>query len=108
MSAFSLPNATEASLAPYRRVLAGTDVEDEAEMEFEDISIKVPVLLIGSPEDRLSPGPDMAGQTEPFALEGVEEHQLSGGHWIMMEHAEEVAEILKDFATPTRSCSTDH
>lgn len=98
MSSFSQPKAPEAALSPYKRSLAGGDVLDEAKLGPDDIAIKVPVLLIGSIDDMLTPGENMASSTEPFARNGMEEHQLGGGHWIMMENAEEVSSILIDFA----------
>ncbi|KAJ1325497.1 lipid-phosphate phosphatase-like protein [Microdochium nivale] len=91
---FSKPGAIAASVNPYRRALAGTDFADDVAMPAANKLINVPVTIIGGSLDTVTPGVQMRPVTEPFARNGLTEHQLKGGHWLGFENAAEVNAIL--------------
>ncbi|KXJ88048.1 Alpha/Beta hydrolase protein [Microdochium bolleyi] len=91
---FRRPGAVAAALNPYRRTFAGTDVAEEDAVPDERKPLDVPVTLIGGTQDTVTPGAQMRMFTEPWAKQGVEEFQLDAGHWLGLEKADEVSEIL--------------
>ncbi|KAH7014405.1 Alpha/Beta hydrolase protein [Microdochium trichocladiopsis] len=92
---YTQPNAVAASLNPYRRAMRGTDVSDDNNaIALQDKVLNVPVTLIGGTQDTISPAMYMRLLTEPVATQGLEEHLLEAGHWVGMERATEVNDIL--------------
>ncbi|KAH7024614.1 Alpha/Beta hydrolase protein [Microdochium trichocladiopsis] len=94
LSQFSKPGAVAPSLNPYRRALTGTDVPDDNAVPEVNKLLNVPVTIIGGSLDTITPGAVMRVVTEPFAMRGLEEYQLQGGHWLGWENADEVNAIL--------------
>ena len=92
---YSQAGAVEASLNPYRRAMRGFDVADDNNaIRPQDKTLNVPVTLIGGTQDTISPAVQMKMITEPVATAGLEEFLLDAGHWVGMEKAAEVNDIL--------------
>lgn len=92
---YSAPGAVEASLNPYRRAMRGFDVDDDNNaIALEAKTLNVPVTLIGGTQDTISPVAQMSMLTAPVATAGIQEFQLDAGHWVAIEQAAAVNDIL--------------
>lgn len=99
LSWMSRPNATEAGLNCYRSQLRGFNDADEAQLTDEDRMLHVPVLVIGGAYDAIARPEVQIEGTRPWAAAGFESKILDGGHWLSIEKASEVSQLLLEFGT---------
>ncbi|CAI6229878.1 unnamed protein product [Periconia digitata] len=95
---WSQPNITASSLNYYQSLMRGVNAADEAALTDEDRALNVPVLAIGSARDQIAPPEVQRAMVEPWAKAGFEQHNVDAGHWATLERAEEVSQLLIEFA----------
>jgi soluble epoxide hydrolase / lipid-phosphate phosphatase len=93
------PNATRAGLNCYRSQLQGVQEASDATLTEEDWKLRVPVLAIAGAYDWVARADVMIEQTRPWAVAGFESAILEGGHWLSLEKADEMNELLLRFAS---------
>lgn len=95
----SRPNATEASLNCYRSQLRGVNEADELELTDDDRMIKVPTLVIGAKYDSVARPEIQIEGTRAWAAGEFESVIIDGGHWLSIERASEVSQLLLEFGS---------
>jgi pimeloyl-ACP methyl ester carboxylesterase len=98
MTAFSQPNATEASINYYKSLMYGVQAVDEENFTDEDRMLTVPVLAVGGTEDLVTRLDQLEGQLKPWTPNGFTLRTLETSHWMMWEDPEGLSSILLEFA----------
>ncbi|KAI1746735.1 Alpha/Beta hydrolase protein [Xylaria castorea] len=94
---FSQPNITISTLNYYQALLRGIHVAEEAVLTDEDRTFRVPVLAVGSANDKVATPDLQKASLEPWAVAGFEQLIVDSGHWIMQEKGDELNDILLEF-----------
>jgi soluble epoxide hydrolase / lipid-phosphate phosphatase len=93
----SSPNAIEAGLNCYRSQLRGINDADERNLTDADRTLHVPVLAVGGRYDPIARAEIQIETTRAWAAGGFESVTLDGGHWLSIEKADEVSQLLLEF-----------
>lgn len=73
------------------------DLDDEPDMTDEELArIKAPTLAVCGDRSVCADTCDRLGRTLP----NIETRRLTGGHWLLLDHTEEIGRLLRDFLKP--------
>ncbi|KAI1267191.1 alpha/beta-hydrolase [Xylariaceae sp. FL1019] len=100
LQSFDDPRTIAGALNHYKARLRGVQAADEAHVTDEERALKVPVLTVGGERDMVSLADTVVAGTKPWATAGYVEKAVDAGHWVTLETAREIGDILLVFADP--------
>ncbi|KAI0166517.1 alpha/beta-hydrolase [Xylariaceae sp. FL1272] len=100
LQSFSDPRTIAGALNHYKARLRGVQAADEANVTDEEKTLKVPVLTVGGKNDLVSLADSVVANTEPWTTAGYVQKVVDAGHWVTLETADEIGDILLAFADP--------
>ena len=77
--------------------MRGVQVADAEGLALEDLMLNVPVLTIVGAQDAIAVPEELQASTELWVSGEYTGEVVQGGHWPMLEQAEEVNAILAEF-----------